>query len=91
MTAKCKRCGAEIVELCLSDQQKGDIMQIVDSGKRMQAVKKMVEEYSMNHAKAKTIMMHLNTYGKCHRCNFDNLVDQNVECPKCKCFNYNLK
>ena len=41
---------------------------------------------------AKGIVAHLNKeYGNCIRCNFDKLTKENIECPKCKAFNYNLK
>lgn len=41
---------------------------------------------------AKATVAHINKdFGKCHRCNFDELIEENMDCPKCKAFNYNLK
>jgi hypothetical protein len=91
MTMICKNCGAEIIELNFTEQQKSEITKIVKTESKLACVKKMMEEYSLNHYVAKSITTHLNNYRTCHKCNFEELVGENIECPKCKSFNYNLK
>lgn len=85
------RCNSKIIELDFSDQQKSEIMRIIEAGKPLEAVRKMMDSYSIDPTKAKGIALHLNKYGKCIRCNFDKLEAEKIECPKCKSFNYNLK
>lgn len=90
MPSSCKRCGSEIVELSFSKEHLLEIWQLITQNIKLFAVKKMMAEYGLEHIEAKFIVMHFNTaHGKCHRCNSGNLEGENIECPKCKAFNYN--
>ena len=91
MTAKCKSCGWEIADLNFSEEQRLEIRGLIDQDLKLFAVKKMINDFGISHARAKGIVAHLNKFGKCHRCNFDDLKGENAECPKCKSFNYNRK
>jgi hypothetical protein len=45
-----------------------------------------------SHRDAKIVVDHLNAiFGKCTRCDFNDLKEENTQCPKCQAFNYNLK
>lgn len=90
MLSKCKRCRSEIIELNFSKEHLLGIWKLITQGQKLLAVKKIIDEYGFGHKEAKFIVMHFNTeHGKCHRCNYDNLKGESIECPKCKAFNYN--
>ena len=92
MNTICKRCGNKINELNFSEEQKLEIGELIAQGLKLFAVKKIINEYKLSHKEAKVIVAHLNKdFGKCHRCNFGNLEEENIECPKCKAFNYNVE
>ena len=88
----CSRCNWEIVALSLSDEQKNEILELLTQGLNLLAIQKVREEMQLSLIQAKGIFQHLNSeYGCCIRCNFKNLTKENMECPKCKAFNYNLR
>ena len=91
MITKCKNCGWEITDINLSDGQRLEIWKLIDQDQKLFAVKKMRDDFGISHASAKVIVAHLNKFGKCHKCGFDELKGEYVECPKCKSFNYNVK
>ena len=92
MYIKCERCKVEIVGVHFSEEQRLEIWGLIAQDLRLIAIKKIRDEYKLSHRDAKIIGSHLNKeYGKCHRCDFDNLQGENIVCPKCKSFNYNLK
>ena len=92
MELSCKRCGNEIKLLNFSEKMKLEILGMIIQDKKLFAVKKMMEEHNISHKDAKIITTHINKdFGKCHSCGFENLQEENVTCPKCKSFNYNLK
>ncbi|MFK7908797.1 MAG: hypothetical protein AB8B69_26950 [Chitinophagales bacterium] len=92
MNAKCKKCQWGIIELNLSEEQKLEILGLINQDLKMFAIKKLYQELNISLKDAKGIVLHLNKdFGKCIRCNFDELSEENIECPKCKAFSYNLK
>jgi len=92
MEQKCNRCGSDLVEIRFSEEQKLEIWGLVARDLRIYAVSKIKDEYGLSHGDAKRIVAHFNAeYGSCHRCNYKELKDEYVDCPKCKSFNYNLK
>ena len=87
----CKKCKNEINELNLLEEQKFEVLGLIKQDLKLFAVKKLMDEFKFSHKEAKIIVTHLNPeYGKCQRCDFDELEKQNAECPKCGAFNYNL-
>lgn len=51
-----------------------------------------MDKNKVAHREAKIIVDHLNKeYGKCGRCDYNDLDKECTECPKCGAFNYNLK
>jgi len=92
MKSTCKRCGNEIKELNFDEELKLEIWGMVNQDLKLFAVKKLIDEYKWSHKEAKVFIAHFNKeFGKCHRCNFEDLMEENIECPKCKSFNYNWK
>jgi len=89
---KCIRCEYNVLVPEFTDEQMLEILGLFYQDLKLFAVKKMKDEFGIDHADAKGIMDHLNKeYGKCNRCNFDYLEGECVECPKCKAFNFNFK
>ena len=92
MNKKCKRCKWEINEINLTEIQRLEIYSLINQDLKMFAIQKLKDELKLSLKEAKGIVVHLNKeYGNCIRCNFDKLIKENIECPKCKAFNYNLK
>lgn len=92
MARTCKRCGNEIPFLNLSEDQKLELFGLIIQDLKLFAVKKLIDEFSYSHKEAKVIIDHWNAdFGKCIRCEFSELNEENIECPKCKSFNYNFK
>jgi DNA-directed RNA polymerase subunit RPC12/RpoP len=90
--SNCKYCGWEIINLNLTVEQIKVIQNLVSQNRKLHAVKKMMDDFGINHVDSKGIVSHLNKdFGICHRCSFDKLKHEYIECPKCKSFNYNLK
>lgn len=91
MNRNCSRCGNEIIELNLSDEQVVEIWGLQRQDLKLFIVKKFKDEFGFSHSEAKFIMDHLNPeIGQCQRCDFDGLDGEYVDCPKCKAFNYNV-
>jgi hypothetical protein len=87
----CKRCGNEIPGLDLSEEQRLEVWGLLVQDFKLFAIKKIMDAGGYSHRDAKIIVDHLNaSFGKCTRCNFNGLKEENTECPKCKSFNYNL-
>ena len=58
----------------------------------MQVISKIQKLYSLPLIDAKFTLMHIsNEYGKCNRCNNNELKGEYVTCSKCKSLNYNWK
>ena len=56
----------------------------------LKLTKYIVDNYTISHRDAKYIVTHINkTYGHCNRCNFDNLNEEYINCPKCGALNFN--
>jgi hypothetical protein len=91
MNQKCSRCNSEIPKLDFPHKELEDILAISKKMSKVHAVKKLINQLGFNHYKAKVIIAHLNIEtGKCTNCNYNPLIGKNIECPKCKAFNYNI-
>lgn len=87
----CKKCKNEINKLNLTEEQNLEIFGLIKQDLKIFAVKKLIDEFKFSHRDAKIIVTHFNLEnGKCHRCDFDELENENIECPKCGAFNYNI-
>ena len=92
MNKKCKRCNWEIAKLKLTEEQRLEIRSLLSQDLKMFAIQHLHQNLKISLTEAKGIILHLNKeFGKCIRCDFENLKEENIECPKCKAFNYNLK
>ena len=91
MWIKCKNCipkeGIEIP--AFTNLEKLNLWNM-KSKSSILAVKELVDNV-FTHGDAKYIILHINLeYGKCDRCKVDYLNNENVTCPKCKAFNFNI-
>ncbi|WP_282043428.1 hypothetical protein [Winogradskyella flava] len=92
MKLNCKKCGNEINKLNLNEVQRFEILGMIQQDLKLFAIKKLIDDFGFNHKEAKVIVTHINSKnGKCQRCDYDELENENAECPKCGAFNYNLK
>lgn len=92
MNKKCKRCNWEIAQLNLTEEQRLEIRSLLNQDLKMFAIQQLNQNLRISLTEAKGIILHLHKgFGKCIQCNFDDLKEENTECPKCKAFNYNLK
>jgi len=58
----------------------------------IKATKWLMENYKASHLEAKYMVTHINIkFGKCNRCNFNELEEEYLNCPKCKALNFNWK
>jgi Zn finger protein HypA/HybF involved in hydrogenase expression len=93
MKVQCKNClpkeGINIPEFSPSDKNRLIKMKLESP---LKTVKYLMDNLKLNHLESKYITAHINeTYGKCNRCNFDNLERENLNCPKCGALNLNWK
>jgi hypothetical protein len=59
---------------------------------KLLAIQELRHSLKINLTDAKGIALHLHKeFGKYIRCDFEDLKEENIKCPKCKAFNYNLK
>ncbi len=92
MNNKCNRCNWEIAQLNLSDEQKLEVLSLLKQDLKLFAIQYLHQKLQFNLTEAKGIILHSNKdFGVCHRCDYAELAKDNMECPKCKAFNYNLK
>ena len=93
MRIKCKNCvpkvGIEKPNFTLTEKQE---LWELKTEKTIFAIKTLIDKYEFSHQEAKYIITHINSnYGKCNRCNYNNLVGEYLNCPKCKALNFNWK
>lgn len=93
MKVQCKKCSPkleiEIPDFSQSEKQKIFTLRIQST---LQAMKYLIDNFSINDFQAKYILLHTNkTYGLCKRCVFDRLDKEYITCPKCGALNFNWK
>lgn len=88
----CKKCSNDIPELLFPEEVLLEMQSLAAQELKLFMVKMLLmDELGVSHKDAKVIADHLNPkHGICLRCDFDELKGQNVECPECGAFNYNL-
>jgi hypothetical protein len=91
MKVQCKNClpkeGIDIPEFTQTDKNRLLEMKLESPIKN---VKFLMDDYKLSHLESKYISTHINdTYGKCSRCDFDNLDQEYLNCPKCGALNFN--
>ncbi len=87
----CKKCNNDIKKLNFQEEFHLEIWAMLRQGLKLFAIQRLVDEYKLSHKEAKTVIAHYNDYGKCHRCNYNHLDKEYINCPQCNAFNYNLK
>lgn len=87
----CKACKQEIIQLPLTIEQKYYLYGAMKSDLKLFAANKIQSDFGLNKVEAQSILEHLNSpFGKCCNCEFDELKEENIECPNCGKLNYNL-
>lgn len=93
MKVKCKNClpfgGIEIPEF---EQSEKLMLQEMRALSPLKLTKYIIDNFAMSHRDAKYIVAHINKkYGHCNSCNFDNLNEEFMNCPKCGALNFNWR
>jgi Zn finger protein HypA/HybF involved in hydrogenase expression len=93
MKVQCKNClpkeGIEVPELKQSDKNRLSKMK---QESPIKTVKCLMDDYGLSHLESKYITTHINeNYGKCNRCDFNELDQEYLNCPKCGALNFNWK
>jgi len=87
----CKRCNSDIPIINLSEEGLLNLWGLITQDLKIVATQQLIKTENYSHKEAKQIIAHFNSiYGSCHRCNYEELVGDFIECPKCKAFNYNI-
>ena len=93
MKVQCKNClpkeGIEIPDF--NQSEKNNLLELTVQSP-IHSTKYIIDTFNLSHRDAKYIVTHINkTYGHCSCCNFDNLNEENINCPKCDALNFNWK
>jgi hypothetical protein len=93
MKVQCNHClpkeGIEIPDFNQSDKMR---LQELKLQSPVHSVKYLLDNHKLSHRDAKYVTLHINTqYGHCHRCSFDNLDEEYINCPACGALNFNWK
>lgn len=91
MKVQCKNClpkeGIEVPDFTQYDKNRLSEMKHESP---IKTVKCLMDDYGLNHLESKYIAIHINEYyGKCIRCDFDELGQEYLNCPKCGALNFN--
>ena len=79
--------GIEVPEFSQTDKPKLLELKLKSS---IKAVKCLIDDYKLSHGNAKYVVYHINErYGKCSRCDFNNLDGEYLNCLKCGALNFN--
>lgn len=85
----CPRCKAMINVPAFNLEEKNKLMNIQQNESFIILIKEISKCTKLSMKDAKALSFHMNKKGKCHRCNYNELSDENTICPKCKSFNTN--
>lgn len=93
MKVQCKNClpkeGIAIPEFTQSDKT---ILSDMKRNSSIKTVKYLIDNFKLSIQDSKYITTHINErYGKCNRCNFNELDKECANCPKCRALNLNWK
>jgi len=86
---QCLRCNSTIKLPTLTLIQKDEIKTMMKTAGKLSTITYLSKITGLDIGDSKAVIMHLNNYGHCVRCENKNLIAENVVCPKCKSFNLN--
>lgn len=91
MRVQCKKCSPqEGIELPGFTQSDKNRLSGLKGDSPIKTVKCLMEDYGLSHLESKYITTHINNvYGKCNRCDFNELEQEYSNCPKCGALNFN--
>lgn len=86
----CLKCECSIFIPNIDDKDKRELILIKQNESDFLLIQKINKLTHLNLKDSKALAYHINNkVGFCHRCNYKDLVSENVICPKCKSFNTN--
>ena len=93
MWVKCKNClpeeGIDVPNFTITDKK---LLTETKTKSSISAVKLLMDKYNLTHLESKYIVTHINEkFGSCNRCNYTELDQEYITCPKCKALNLNWK
>ncbi len=84
------RCKSEIRIPRLEEEQKYKVWGCILEEMPIWGIKFLRDYTTLNAIEAKKLLSHINKdFGKCSRCDYDKLNEENVECPRCNVLNLN--
>ena len=86
---ECIKCGSIINVPDLNMQEKEDLMKVKKQESFIELINRIHRMTQLSLKDSKAIYFHMNNRGSCHRCNYKDLVGENVICPRCKSLNLN--
>lgn len=92
MVQKCKKSAWEIIELDILEEDMLEIVRVLrdESLTEVFSIFAVKTFAKVNEENARNIIKHFNTFGICKECGYEKLEGENVDCPNCNYFNYNL-
>src|SRR5690349_8886975 len=84
---------SEVIEIPdFTQAEKKALLDLKLNHSPLHAVKHLMNVLKVSHIGSQYIVSHLNTsHGHCNFCTFDQLNEENSNCPKCGSFNFNWK
>ena len=91
MKRSCQKCSDREFEVPDYTLEEKKLLSDLKTNYRLgELIEKIESLYDLESIDAKFSFMHINKeYGKCNRCNVDNLEGEYIVCPKCKALNFN--
>ncbi|KXX69121.1 hypothetical protein [Flammeovirga sp. SJP92] len=91
MKVQCKNClpkeGIEVPDFTQSEKTR---LLKMKRESTIKTIKCLIDDYKLSHLESKYIALHMNEdYGKCNRCNYNELDQEYLNCPKCGALNLN--
>lgn len=90
ITRYCKQCNFNLKIPFFTEEEKFVIWMNKKNARMILAMHKVLENNNLYLNQTKALINHLSIiYKQCIRCKENNLIGENIECPKCKAFNLN--
>jgi len=91
MKKQCLRCDPDQTYNVpfFSNAEKLELLELKKNSP-LHTVKALMSKFELAHVDSKFIVSHINIeYRKCHRCSFNRLEEEYMNCPRCKSLNFN--
>jgi ribosomal protein L7/L12 len=85
----CLRCNSDVKVPFFTNDEKEKLKVLANVEKKVSAIEEVRKISGLDLKESKTLIIHLNKFGHCIRCDNNDLIGENLTCPKCKSFNLN--